>query len=117
MEPGGSAPSDAVSRIILHLVAIRSAVRIGVVLNEQFPSEETLTAFCNDEATIETLQAFVDIQQDMIRAATTDGIPTVADLATTIKQHHGRALEAVSDLAERIGVEPEDLFSFLLRAG
>lgn len=111
-----AAPSPEVTRLALHLMAVRSAVRVGIMLNQTFPDEETLIAFLDDRETIEGLQAFVEAQDDIAALAIRSGDIDEEDLAKAVQQHQPRALEAIELLAERIGVNAADLSSFLLRA-
>lgn len=109
-----SVPSPEVTRLALHLMAVRSAVLVGVYLNERFPTEELFTDFLNSAETIEGLTAFAETRDDILESALASGGDSA--LVRSVMQNHTRALEAVDVLAERIGVAPEDLFAFLLRA-
>jgi hypothetical protein len=115
-DDSGATPSDEVARLVLHLMAIRSAVRVGFALNEQFDTEESFTDFLNSAETLDGLQEFVNAERDIALLAMTDAGTDTRALADAVRQHHGRALESVDLLAEAVGVQPEDLFSFLLRA-
>lgn len=106
-------PNEDVVRFTLHLMAVRSAVRMGIMLNEQFPDEESFMAFLNAPDTVEGLTAFAEARDDIALLAMRED---EAALAQAIRQHHPRALESVELLAEQIGVVPEDVVSFLLRA-
>jgi hypothetical protein len=108
-------PSSEVVKYVLHLLAVRSAVRVGIMLNENFPDEETLMNFLNSEETLEGLQAFADAKDDIAQLAVQDAELDPERLAKAIEAHQPRAVEAVDLLAERIGINPADLFSFLLR--
>lgn len=108
-------PSSEVVKYVLHLLAVRSAVRVGIMLNENFPDEETLADFLNAEETIDGLQAFHEAKDDIAQLAITNAELDTEKLAEAIQAHQPRAVEAVDLLAERIGVNPADLFSFLLR--
>lgn len=111
-----SAPSPEVTRLALHLMAVRSAVVVGVFLNERFPTEEAFMDFLNTDDTMDGLQAFVDAREDILSIAVQQGTLTPDALVAAVSEHHPRALEAIDLLAEQIGVQPQDLFSFLLRA-
>lgn len=111
-----AAPSPEVTHLALHLMAVRSAVVVGVMLNERFPTEEAFMDFLNTEETLEGLQAFSDARDDVIALAVQQGTVTSDAVISAVSQHHPRALEAIDVLAARIGVTPQDLFSFLLRA-
>lgn len=109
-------PSREVVEYVLHLLAVRSAVRIGVMLNENFPDEEALAEFLNSQETIEGLQAFADARDDIASIALSGNEIDPERLARAVEAHQPLAVEAIDLLAERIGVNPADLFSFLLRA-
>lgn len=111
-----SAPSPEVTRLGLHLLAVRSAVLVGIYLNERFPTEELFMDFLNSDETIEGLEAFAEARDDVLAVAIKQDTVTPESVAEAVTTHHPRALEAIDVLAERIGVTPEDLFSFLLRA-
>lgn len=108
-------PSSEVVNYVLHLLAVRSAIKVGIMLNENFPDEDTLMSFLNSEETLEGLQAFADAKDDIAQLAVQDAELDPKRLAKAIEAHQPRAVEAVDLLAERIGVNPADLFSFLLR--
>lgn len=102
--------------IILHLSWLRSAIAVGVALNELAPTEDDWAELCNDPTFLEEMQAFADVIED-IRKQTAAGLDVgLAALERAGSQHHGRAIEAISVTAERLGVPPEDLLAILLHA-
>lgn len=111
----GQIPSDEVIKLVLHLLAVRAAVRVGVMLNERFPTEDEMMEFCNNQDTVEGLEAFAEARRS-VELLALQGNMTQEAVSRAIEQHHPRAMEAIEVLAEQIMVNPSDLFSFLLRA-
>jgi len=97
--------------LALRLSQLRSAIRVGVALATRFPDEAAWEAEVTSEEFQETMTAFAEILDDV--NTDLDATPSDDDVATTILRHHGRGLEAVELLAEKIQVPVDDLVTVL----
>ena len=94
----------------VRLSQLRSAVRVGLVLAEKYPTEADWEAEMASKDMQETLEAvsqiFGDIHGDLDAADATNVLQTV-------ENHYGRVQEALEPLAERYGIASEDLLVVL----
>lgn len=91
-------------------------VAVGVALNELCPTEADWTALLDDPDVQQEIAAFATVM-DEIRTQAMNGLDAgLVALERAGAQHHGRAVEAVTLLADRLGVPPDDLVSILLHA-
>lgn len=101
----------------LELSRLRSMMLVGMALVDKCPTEEAWWGLLSDPEYIESLNSLAEIINDMqldanfyASADTPDGTARAAE------HHHERAIEAISVVADRLGIPPEDLISVLVHA-
>lgn len=101
----------------LELSRIRSMMLVGMALVDKCPTEETWWGLLSDPEYIESLNALAEIINDMqVDANFFAASDTPDGTARAAENHHARAVEAVSVVADRLGIPPEDLISVLVHA-
>lgn len=90
----------------LKVSQLRSFFRVGMALNEAFPTEEEFEQYMTDPETIETLNIVADLMDATV--ASKDQEPDALD------KHHGLAVEALEPLAERLNIDGDDLLVILV---
>lgn len=101
--------------VVLHLSYLRSQLLVADALARRYPTEEAWQALLNDPLFQETIRDLSEIVADLRDGGLLGLTPDPAALAAAAQQHHGRALEAVEDLAQALGVDPHDLLTVLIR--
>lgn len=99
--------------MILDMQRARSTWLVGMALATKFPDEEDWEALLQDPDFLDTAESLAEVVDD-VRTLSAMGGVTPEAVAEAVSQHHGRAIEAVEPLSERLGVDPNDLLSFLL---
>lgn len=106
--------SPAVPALLLHLSYLRRSAIVGRALAEVFPTEADWLGAVNDPAFRTAVVRFAQVidtvrEQAVLAAGAEDALELGA-------QHYDAAIEAVSELAERIGVAVDDLLTVALYA-
>jgi hypothetical protein len=106
--------SYAAVAVTLELSRLRSSLRVGMALVQRFPQEDDWWALLDDPEIIDSLNALAEVVNDM-RVDTAEAT-TAEEVAAGVAAHHDRAVEAVSLVAEVLGVPSEDLLAVLAEA-
>ena len=97
------------TKTILHLTYLRSSYLIGEALANHYPTEDAWEEAVNNERFSDALGDFHTIVDD-IEAETSDPL----SLLELTDNHYGRAIDAVTDLADHLEVPATDLVHILI---
>jgi len=87
---------------------------VGAALVTKFPAEEDWWALVADPDYVESLNALAEVINDIRHDAKINEALDPEAVASAADNHHGRAVEAVQVVAERLEVPPEDLLNVLI---
>lgn len=111
---GGADPLATIS-LVDQLSRLRASVLVGQALVEAFPTETAWDAALQDQAVLGMLTHVSDTLQRVRRELPMldpQAAPEV--LQQAVEGRYSEALTAVEDLAAYLGVDPEDLLTFLV---
>lgn len=97
------------TKTILHLTYLRSSYLVGEALANHYPTEDAWEEAVNSPNFADSVGDFHLIVDD-IEAETSDP----ASLLELTDNHYGRAIDAVTDLADHLGVPAADLVHILI---
>lgn len=110
------AQATPVLDILLYLSWLRGVGMIGRALADKFPDEASWMDLLQDAEFMESLNEYATIIHEMRSLSLVQGGFDMEKLAQAVENHHGRALDAVIPVSERLGVSPVDLTSVLANA-
>lgn len=100
----------------LELSRLRSLMLVGAALVTKFPTDEAWWGLLEDPDYIESLNALADVINDIRADVNVQDALTPESVATAADNHHGRAVEAIQLVADRLEIPPEDLLTVLISA-
>jgi len=126
IEPDINIPSDlegvlretgvphAALAVMLELSQIRSAYVVGKALHDRFPTEDTWIAGMNDRATIELVDEFAEFLSNLRTTLEFGATLDPEGVQAAVAEHYERALSAVADFSEMLGVDGAEVLSVLI---
>lgn len=104
----------AVLAVMLELSQLRSAYVVGKALHDRFPTEDAWVAGMNDRATIELVDEFADFLASLRTAIEFGEHLDPEGVQRAVNLHYEKALRAVGDFSEFLGVDGPEVLSVLV---